>query len=77
MGKVFKHVWRYVTNMKFNEWILLKENNSRYSVEVNYRTGMSDVLRGFAKISLGYVSAAMKKSGYHIKIVFEKDLGKC
>jgi len=62
-----------VTNMKFNEWILLKENNSRYSVEVNYRTGMSDVLRGFAKISLGYVSAAMKKSGYHIKIVFEKD----
>jgi hypothetical protein len=43
---------------------------SRYSVEVNYRTTGKDALDGFAKICLGYVSAAMKKHGYHTKHVF-------
>ena len=57
--------------MKFTEW-LLQESNSRYSVGVDYRTSMEDVLRGFAKISLGYVSAGMKRSGYHVKTVFEE-----
>jgi hypothetical protein len=58
--------------MKFTEW-LLQENYSRYSVGVDYRTSMKDVLRGFAKISLGYVSAGLKKSDYHIKTVFEEE----
>ena len=44
---------------------------SRYSVEVNHRTKKDDVLNGFAKIALGYISAALKKHGYHTKHVFE------
>lgn len=59
--------------MKFSEWQLLKESNSRYSVGVDYNTNIKGVLNGFAKISLGYVSAGMKKSGYHVKIIFEKE----
>lgn len=48
---------------------------SRYSVEVNYRTTTDEALEGFAKITLGYVSAALKKHGYHTKHVFtEKPL---
>jgi hypothetical protein len=58
--------------MKFKEFLLL-ENNSRYSVGVDFTTDLNDVLNGYAKISLGYVSAAMKKAGYHVKIVFEKE----
>lgn len=59
--------------MKYSEWNLLKENNSRYSVGVDYRTGIKEVLSGFAKISLGYISAGMKKAGYHVKIVFDQE----
>lgn len=48
---------------------------SRYSVEVNYRTTSKEALEGFAKVSLGYVSAALKNHGYHTKHVFgEKPL---
>lgn len=43
---------------------------SRYAVEVNYRTSMKDAEEGFAKICLGYISAAMKAAGYHVKMVF-------
>jgi hypothetical protein len=45
---------------------------SRYSVEVNYRTNGKEVLEGFAKLVLGYVSAALKKYGYHTKHVFSE-----
>lgn len=48
---------------------------SRYAVEVNYRTTAKESLEGFAKICLGYVSAALKNHGYHTKHVFtEKPL---
>lgn len=48
---------------------------SRYAIEVNYRTTAKEALEGFAKISLGYVSAALKNHGYHTKHVFtEKPL---
>lgn len=48
---------------------------SRYSVEVNYRTTSKEALEGFAKVALGYVSAALKNHGYHTKHVFtEKPL---
>jgi hypothetical protein len=48
---------------------------SRYSVEVNYRTTSEEALEGFAKICLGYISAAIKKHGFHTKHVFtEKPL---
>lgn len=46
--------------------------NSRYSVEVNYRTKTGEVLDAFAKIALGYVSASLKKNGYHVKQVFDE-----
>jgi hypothetical protein len=64
--------------MKFNEWInqknlILESDSSRYSVEVNYRTKIKDVLKSYAKISLGYVSAALKQNDYHVKQVFDKD----
>jgi len=46
---------------------------TRYSVEVNYRTTMKDAEEAFAKICLGYVSAALKNNGYHVKLVFDED----
>lgn len=49
------------------------DEDTRYSVEVNYRTKSGEVLKGFAKIALGYVSAAMKKRGFHVKQVFDED----
>lgn len=60
--------------MRFGEWLTKRlDENTRYSVEVNYRTKSEEVLKGFAKISLGYVSAAIKKRGYHVKQVLEED----
>ena len=48
---------------------------SRYAIEVNYRTNIKESLEGFAKICLGYVSAALKNHGYHTRHVFtEKPL---
>jgi hypothetical protein len=52
--------------------ILLNEKSSRYAVEVNFRTTMDEINHGFAKIALGYVSAALKKLGYHVKLVFSE-----
>ena len=46
---------------------------SRYSVEVNFRTKMKETLEAYAKIVLGYVSAAMKQSGYHTKHVYDEN----
>lgn len=45
---------------------------SRYSIHVNYRTTMDDALEGFAKLVLGYVSAGLKKMGFHTKHVFDE-----
>ena len=49
------------------------ESDTRYSVEVNFRTRTDEVLKNAVKITLGYVSAALKKSGTHVKQVFEED----
>lgn len=65
----------------FYEWVELKhgidrellENSSRYSVEVNYRSDMGEVLEGFVKLMLSYTSAGMKNCGYHVKnLITEK-----
>ena len=48
------------------------DESTRYSVEVNYRTKTDEVLEGFAKIALGYVSAALKKQGYHVRQIFDE-----
>jgi hypothetical protein len=58
-----------------HENLIESVETSRYAIEVNYRTNKKEALEGFAKICLGYVSAALKKYGYHTKHVFtEKPL---
>ena len=56
-----------------NNTLLESIEHTRYSVEINYRTNREDVLSGFAKITLGYVSAALKKEGYHVKLIFDEE----
>ncbi len=51
----------------------LNEADTRYSVEVNYRTTMKEVLNHAAKVTLGYTSAALKKADFHVKQVFEEE----
>jgi hypothetical protein len=50
----------------------LNEADTRYSVEVNYRTRTDEVLKNAAKIVLGYASAGLKKADFHVKQVFEE-----
>lgn len=51
----------------------ISESDTRYSVEVNFRTKTDEVLKNAAKITLGYASAALKKQDFHVKQVFEQD----
>lgn len=55
-----------------NSELVESVQTSRYSVEVNYRTNGDEALEGFAKICLGYISAALKNHGYHTKHVFSE-----
>lgn len=43
---------------------------TRYSIEINYRTNVNEILEAFAKIALGFVSAGIKGHNYHIKHVY-------
>jgi hypothetical protein len=52
----------------------LEESNTRYSVEINFRTKIKEVLEHYAKICLGYVSAALKHADYHVKQVFDDNV---
>lgn len=58
-----------------NRRYLIEETSqkTRYSVEINYRTTTDEVLKANAKITLGYVSAALKNDGFHCKHVFDAD----
>lgn len=47
--------------------------STRYSVEVNFRSKTKEVLKAYAKIVLGYVSAAIKQNGYHVKHVYDEE----
>lgn len=66
--------------MNFKQWCNIDENtslsetvtNTRYSIETNFRSKIKDMLEGFAKIALGYVSAALKQSNYHVKHVYDE-----
>lgn len=51
----------------------LSEADTRYSVEVNFRTKIEEVMKNAAKITLGYASAALKKAEFHVRQVFEED----
>lgn len=73
-GSALRGKLKTVQQFKKNNLIEAVEN-SRYSVEVNYRTTGEEALEGFAKICLGYISAALKNAGYHTKHVYtEKPL---
>jgi hypothetical protein len=64
-----------VFNEYFNKRVgLINEavETSRYAVDVNYRTTIEEANFGFAKIALGYVSAALKRMNYHVKLVFSE-----
>lgn len=67
LASIFKEYFTIKTN-------IIKESveTSRYAVDVNYRTTMEEANHGFAKIALGYVSAALKKMGFHVKLVFSE-----
>lgn len=58
----------FILNLKEN--LLESSDNTRYSVEVNYRTKPDEVLESFAKIALGYISAGIKQHNFHVKHVF-------
>jgi hypothetical protein len=51
---------------------LLIEDVTRYSIEVNYRTSKKEVLDAWAKLVLGFVSAALQREGYHVKHVYSE-----
>ena len=60
-----------------HEWLgkhmLLEATTAtRYSVETNFRSKTKEIMESFAKICLGYVSAALKQNDYHVKHVYEE-----
>jgi hypothetical protein len=58
---------------EFTNWLgsrLLTESGARYSVEVNFRTQWKEAKDHFVKLVLGYVMAALKQAGYHVKHVY-------
>lgn len=64
----------FLENKSFSE--MVSESvapTTRYSIEVNFRTDPKETLNAFAKICLGYVSAAMKQRDYRVKAVFTKE----
>lgn len=68
LAEIFHEYYSKKYSIVLNE----KVESSRYAVEVNFRTTIDEVTHGFAKIALGYVSAALKKMGYHVKLVFSE-----
>jgi hypothetical protein len=59
----------------FEGWLksrVLNEADTRYSVEVNFRTTTEEVLKNAAKITLGYASAGLKRADFHVRQVFEE-----
>lgn len=63
--------------MTFKDWFKDTDptfftEEGRYSIDTNFRTTVDDALESYAKISLGYVSAAMKKLGFHIKQIYNE-----
>lgn len=64
--------------MTFKDWFqnddphFFSEEGARYSIDTNFRTTVDEALESYAKITLGYVSAAMKKLGFHIKQIYNE-----
>lgn len=73
LGKAAVAFFNEITKDQPDDVIVEGAESTRYSVEVNYRTSIKDSQVAFAKICLGYVSAALKNSGYHVKLVFDED----
>jgi len=58
---------------KLDEPITESIDNTRYSIEMNYRSKVKEVLDAYAKITLGFVSAALKKEDFHVKHVYDQE----
>lgn len=56
--------------LKESHSLLESSENTRYSVEVNFRTTPDEVLTAYAKVALGYVSAGLKQHNLHSKHVY-------
>lgn len=52
------------------ERLLTESGGTRYSIEVNFRTQWKEAREHFVRLVLGYVMAAMKQQGYHVKHVY-------
>lgn len=70
--EVLAQIFAEYFGKKYNPFLNERVETSRYAVEVNYRTTIDEVNHGFAKIALGYISAALKKMDYHVKLVFSE-----
>lgn len=53
--------------------LLSETSTNRYSVEVNYRSTLPQVVDGFVQLVLGYISAAMKQANYHVKTILKEE----
>lgn len=60
----------YLANLTQSFVLITEADSSHYSVEVNYRTTKKELLDAYAKLCLGFISAAMKKHGYHCKHIY-------
>jgi len=65
--------WVDISEVTAEQWLNEATTASRYSVDVNFRTDMSEAIEAYAKIALGYVSAALKQNDYHVKHVFDEN----
>ena len=68
-GLSYTNLYNHMSS--FRNW-LINEADTRYSVEVNFRTRTNEVVRNAAKITLGYASAGLKRKDFHVKQVFEE-----
>lgn len=64
-----------IETTSLKQWLLLTESTdaTRYSIEINYRSNIKEILSHFAKICLGYVSANLKQNNLHVKHLYDVD----
>ena len=55
----------------YYDYLINEGASTRYSIEVNYRSHIDQILNSYAKIVLGYASAALKRDRLHVKQVFD------
>lgn len=71
----FRELVNITEETTLQNWLQLNEATTatRYSIEVNFRSKIDEIKTHFAKICLGFVSAALKQRDFHTKHVYEVD----